>query len=735
MKAKVERGKGFRGALNYAFGKGEGYIVGGNMAGTSPRDLSSEFAISRKLRPDVGRPVWHTALSLPPGERLSDAEWSVVIDDFMARMGFADHQYVAVRHSDTDKDHVHIVASRIALDGSLYQGRYEALNAIKLTQELELKHGLTITKGLEDGPSPIATPSKNEMEKAIRTGEAPPRVSLQQIVDAALSQPSSVFDFMDRLEAAGVEVKANVASTGKMNGFSFKYGGVPFKASDLGKSYGWKALQERGVEYVQDRDGAALIDRANRAGGAGGQIDDGSAGALDRDVGSVGGQSIASDRGLPSGNLVADRQSDQVVGSSRGDDNRSGGDGAEVSRSSGDRTDSGVRSGSDFSKGSRNGSQFSGQINQSLDGGNEGYEVINGGKPSVGEKQPQPRVRRNGFTGWNDLSDRVADISRSSPLDTSHVLTSAHRAKLDAWKVQSDALKSPHYRLTLKSRVDGIPSFNLGKGRGEGGLEQVYTADDVASRIPYLSAKNLAGMDIYLTPIDPDHHYLVVDDMTPVSLSSMKREGYHPALIQQSSQGNLQAILKVPRVESKFEQRAANELVVALNQLYGDQKFSGAIHPFRMAGFSNKKPGRDNAFTVIKEAAGVVCKKASEVLAGIRKSFDNLMPEIRVRGGVSANIISAGASAFSKARNMIRGLAIRNGWPVDESRLDFRAARLLSEDGCTPSEVAAMIVFESPDLSNRHRDPADYARRTAENAAAQGPQGPKRTNGGGGREP
>lgn len=165
----------------------------------------------------------------------------------MARMGLADHQYVAVRHSDTDKDHVHIVASRIALDGSLYQGRYEALNAIKLTQELELKHGLTITKGLEDGPSPVSTPSKNEMEKAIRTGEAPPRVSLQQIVDAALSQPSSVFDFMDRLEAAGVEVKANVASTGKMNGFSFKYGGVPFKASDLGKSYGWKALQERGL--------------------------------------------------------------------------------------------------------------------------------------------------------------------------------------------------------------------------------------------------------------------------------------------------------------------------------------------------------------------------------------------------------------------------------------------------------------------------------------------------------
>lgn len=199
-----------------------------------PRDLSSEFAISRKLRPDVSRPVWHTSLSLPPGERLSDSEWSTVVDDFMSRMGFSDHQYVAVRHSDTGKDHVHIVASRIGLDGSLYHGKYEALSAIQLTQELELKYGLTVTKGLLDGPAPVATPSKNEMEMSIRTGDAPPRVVLQQLVDAALSQPCSIFDFIERLETAGVGVRANVASTGKMNGFRSSMPGFPSRRAIWG---------------------------------------------------------------------------------------------------------------------------------------------------------------------------------------------------------------------------------------------------------------------------------------------------------------------------------------------------------------------------------------------------------------------------------------------------------------------------------------------------------------------
>lgn len=66
MKAKVERGSGFRGVLDYAFGKGDAEIVSGNMSGRDPRTLAGEFGLSRAARPDVSKPVWHTSLSLPP---------------------------------------------------------------------------------------------------------------------------------------------------------------------------------------------------------------------------------------------------------------------------------------------------------------------------------------------------------------------------------------------------------------------------------------------------------------------------------------------------------------------------------------------------------------------------------------------------------------------------------------------------------------------------------------------
>ena len=41
--------------------------------------------------------------------------------------------------------------------------------------------------------------------------------------------------------------------------------GIAFKGSDLEKSYGWNALQKRGLSYEQDRDGEALRERARRA--------------------------------------------------------------------------------------------------------------------------------------------------------------------------------------------------------------------------------------------------------------------------------------------------------------------------------------------------------------------------------------------------------------------------------------------------------------------------------------
>lgn len=255
VKAKVSRGGGFRGIAEYALGDAKGAeFVASNVTGRNPRALAAEFAISRHLRPDINRPVWHTSLALPAGERLDDDRWQAVVHDYMDGMGFDrdKHQFVAVRHQDTKHDHVHVIASRIGLDGSVWHGQWEARKAIELTQVLEERHGLTRTPGYRQKDEKSLT--KGEVELAVRTEQAPPKKVLQALINEAAQGSPTVVQFAEKLVMSGVEVRANLASTGTLSGFSFGLGGYAFKGSQLGKKFSWKALKAQGVIYEQNRD-------------------------------------------------------------------------------------------------------------------------------------------------------------------------------------------------------------------------------------------------------------------------------------------------------------------------------------------------------------------------------------------------------------------------------------------------------------------------------------------------
>ncbi|WP_084637945.1 relaxase/mobilization nuclease domain-containing protein [Paracoccus sp. J55] len=721
MKAKVERGGGFRGVLDYALGKEAGNaceIVGGNMSGLTPQELAAEFRLSREARPGVARPVWHTSLALPPGDSLTSDKWSEVAADFMDGMGLGDHQYVVIRHHDTDLDHVHIIASRIGLDGTMWHGKWEARQAIQLTQELEERHGLTRTKGLNDGPAPAKAPSRKEIEMSVRTGDAPPRLVLQQIVDAATAEAGSVFDFMDRIEAAGAVARPNVASTGKMNGFSFEFEGIPFKGSDLGKAYTWKGLQGRGITYDQERDGEALRERAGAAFARAGEIDGGSPDAADRAPGPAGRGPDQVDGGAEDRRPAAGSGPEIHVGASRGGDH----EGPEGGRDDSDPFDSHA----DPHRGERPDSREGREI-----GGNAGREGIEddrgAGQPLAVDGDPRSGSLRP--ADWDGVTSRTADLAagaypKAVADGASDPVSPAIEAKRRAWDHQHGALQAPAYRLTLMSRVEGLASFNVGKDRGPDGTEKTYDADEVRALIPYLSAHNSRGRDIYLTPMDPANHYMVVDDMTPRALDDFLAAGYRPALVQESSAGNRQAVLKVPKELGRDEQKAANAVVVDLNRRFGDPNFSGVIHPFRMAGFSNKKPGRSNAFTKIIAAAGDLCARAAAALDAARqrivgertpapvtdRPIPTPRPDHRAAPGGDAG------AAFDRARAMAEGLADRRGWTRDESRLDYRAAQIMAEDGWQADEIGAAIMARSPNLVDRHRDPLGYATLTAENA-------------------
>ncbi|HFW5233333.1 TPA: relaxase/mobilization nuclease domain-containing protein, partial [Salmonella enterica subsp. diarizonae serovar 50:k:z35] len=258
---KIKRGKSFAGVVQYALKPGAHHksdpvVIGGNMIGNLAMDLIAEFNGSKQLRPDVEKAVWHNSLRLPDGESLTIEQWRSFVDDYMKKIGFSDtHLRCYVLHDDSAGQHIHIIASRIDLNGGkLYLGRNENLISTRIISELEIAHGLTVTK-----TATAITPkqpkrrkvSRNEQMLSERTGLPSPKEALQQILDKSLADKPDLLTFIKRLEDSEVGWTANVASTGKMNGFSFEYAGIAFKASQLGKSYSWANLQKQ-LNYNPD---------------------------------------------------------------------------------------------------------------------------------------------------------------------------------------------------------------------------------------------------------------------------------------------------------------------------------------------------------------------------------------------------------------------------------------------------------------------------------------------------
>lgn len=270
---KIKRGKSFAGVVLYALRsashhKVDPVVIGGNMMGSFAKELIAEFDATKTLRSDVAKPVWHNSLRLPAGESLPIQRWKLLADDYMKRMGFSEtHLRAYVLHDDKDGQHIHIVASRIdARSGKLYLGKNENLISTRIIQELEKDYQLTRTKGPETkaspaspSPEPKRKKSRNEAMMEENKGEPSPKSVIQEALEVLLVGKPSATEFVQQLAVQNIRAVPNIASTGRMNGFSFEYRGIAFKASQLGKGYSWAELQNK-IDYQAERDNDLLFE-------------------------------------------------------------------------------------------------------------------------------------------------------------------------------------------------------------------------------------------------------------------------------------------------------------------------------------------------------------------------------------------------------------------------------------------------------------------------------------------
>jgi hypothetical protein len=702
MIAKMIKGRGFRGALEYDLQAGKSALLETNLASQTVRAMAHEFGEVRQLRPTLGKAVVHVSLSVHAEEHLTDAQWRTIAHRYLEGMGFTDNQYVVTRHTDTDHEHIHILANRITYAGEVVSDRQDWKRQEALMRVLEREYGLIAEPSSQEAER--KAPTKGEIEYALRTGEASIKHRLQDLGAAAMQDCTSLSAYIQRLEAVGVEVIPMVQLDGaKVSGLMYRLEDTLMKGSDLGKAYSPAGLAKKGVTYAQDRDFATLERCREREARR----------AFDATTRDLAADETPERRGI-GGDLGTLSASDGGV-DGRDASDLNGAAAAEHDAGTGLRSpESGVTApvGAEST-----GIAGSGAAVDRRDGPVDSAFGADPAPSDVAARVETVRGDRGDGGGGRAAHTRIVDLALSS--------VDARYPALEAVRDRTTQAVQRHLQAFGVDRVDlGIRDGQQGKM-----MQRLWTPEEVVQNVGWLKRMNAQGNDIYVKPAG-EHGLVLVDDLTPAAVDRLQGEGFDPAVVTETSPANLQAWLKVS-VEP-LEARHRTLLAQWLAQDFGgDPNSADGGHYGRLAGFTNQKPNRRletglPPYVRLREWGGQVMTQAEAMLA----KLDRFLDEQAARQEQQTRLAA------------IDGWQSPRGWPswghrkpVDEyhrqaqalqaryphpdwSKLDWMIAKAMAGSGqYTVLEITQALVQGSPNLATRkpgHLE--DYAQRTVAKA-------------------
>ena len=180
----------------------------------------------------------------------------------------------------------------------------------------------------------------------------------------------------------------------------------------------------------------------------------------------------------------------------------------------------------------------------------------------------------------------------------------------------SDSITEREVRQQLAAM--GSDRFDLGalSQKGRMMLSENCGVALIPSAIKWLRLENDGGAHIFIRP-HGSHALSLVDDLSAEAIATMKRDGFTPALIVETSQRNFQAWLNHGQIlDCETSTCAAKELA---QRFGGDSSSADWRHFGRLAGFTNQKPKRRlpnglPPFVKLCEHTGEIYRAAPEFL-------------------------------------------------------------------------------------------------------------------------
>lgn len=232
-------------ALDYIFREGKlGYrLAFHNLCSREPKAIYEEMKVISDYNSRCRNKFLRIEIGIAPQDerKLPVSELMRIAHLFAKRIGLDNHQWVAVTHKDTDNRHIHIIANRISLYGEVYDTTFVSNRAARVAEEISREKGLTIAKEVKaerKHPKAKANPTREQTKQQVQNICY---TLLEKYKRTGITGHSM---FLYELNKNGISIERMKNKQGKIYGLKFSFGGQTFKASEIGREFGYRSLQK-----------------------------------------------------------------------------------------------------------------------------------------------------------------------------------------------------------------------------------------------------------------------------------------------------------------------------------------------------------------------------------------------------------------------------------------------------------------------------------------------------------
>ena len=252
MIAKIMKGSGFKGVINYILEskKGTELIDSLGVRTDGINHIVQSFIDQTELNPRVSKVVGHISLSfsVQDSPKLNNEWMAQIAREYMEKMGIKDTQYIIGRHFDKEHPHVHIAFNRIDNNGKTISDRNDRFRSEKICKELTAKHGLYFA----DGKEKVKEHRLKEPDKT--------KYEIYQALKAEITRCRDWKTLLSHLKMQDIDVRFKYkGNSQEVQGIIFEKNGYLFNGSKVDRSFSYSkidfALQQNDREHEQQMQG------------------------------------------------------------------------------------------------------------------------------------------------------------------------------------------------------------------------------------------------------------------------------------------------------------------------------------------------------------------------------------------------------------------------------------------------------------------------------------------------